>query len=962
MVHKTDLDAAIAEGARPATEREWTEAKLGKAGEVAAAGIGAGQGATFGYGLPAVSGGLHAVGADATADDIVRGVRIAKDASPNAYLGGEVAGALAPMALGAPPGEAGAALAEGFGARALQRAVAAAPRAVLEGGAIAVGGQATKDTLANRDFDASAYLTAAGEGGALGLVLGTGASAGLGALGDRAAVRAASRGASRPAIDAAEVGAVDAALVEPGVTSARSSARINIDQDAGLFEKAGAVEKPFVFGKRGRAVSLDNAALESEFASGVSGGAPPIRARGYADAAIPDPSSPAAKDFYLRGHDIAGPAEEAEPFFKIGKLPRVRGEEDALLGEATSPVWAKKPVVERGMTPATEKAPFDIRLGIDPNAALEGEQGAARDVFSLSRAKNGGVPVRLGDVGPEGVIPGKAPLRIGPLTEPSPAAVEEIAAKEGQRGAAEWLQAQAEKHANRQAFKATGAKGPDVRRLEDGVAAQQAEMDRLGARLRNEKVDGKPLIGPLESQAEIAKNIETRWNEVGKDLGQMRGDLDKAAVRPSLDNIVSEFETQVGRPADKMPLGEADVAAARKYLEDMVAKGGARPTFEKLYTFRRRLDDKLHGEYARAPNLPSAQGADAMHALRGIIEGEYTRAAEQAANEVGETFAAKYKTAKELYADLSTLRKISKAEAERNGGANWISITDVIAGFATGGLPGVAAVAGNQIRRKFGNQILSYGLGEASNVLKVQNAAMKLDTALNKGARAALEGGGVARPVKKITDAEIRSVRDAVNTSPEALQAKLSAGLADMVKYDPELAAATGTRAVLIATYLRGSIPKDPAPVGFGRPRQREFTDEERIVIGQKIEVAEDPSIVVDRLLDGRLSRTHIEAMKATHPEAYTKLVDYMIRHRDELRPKLDPQQLAAISILFGFPMSEEYQPEIIRMFQSTVVDGSQAPKADGTSGGAGLPVRPVEKVGGSIGTALNKLEAGKDS
>lgn len=183
MVARGDLGAAMTEGAVPATEAEWQRAKMGTTGKIAAGAIGLGQGASFGYAAPIAIRGARAVGADQVAEDIRRGVNIAKNATPDTVLGGELVGALAGAAF-MPGGAAKAVDGVGLLARGTSRLAGAAPRLIGEGVGMGVGQQLTEDTLGNREAVAEKYVAAGLEGGVLNLLLGGGLHVGGGAVGD----------------------------------------------------------------------------------------------------------------------------------------------------------------------------------------------------------------------------------------------------------------------------------------------------------------------------------------------------------------------------------------------------------------------------------------------------------------------------------------------------------------------------------------------------------------------------------------------------------------------------------------------------------------------------------------------------------------------------------------------------------------------------------------------------------
>lgn len=221
IVRQGDLPAAQQEGARPATEAEYFGAKHGKGGEIASGVVGAARGATFGLSDPLLLEGAELLGGDKEA--YRNTLRLLKEANPNATLGGELAGAIAPTMFGLPPAEAGAALGEGFAARFGARAIQAAPRAFAEGGAIGLGTQLSEDTLQNHKMAGEAYASAGLKGGLLGLFLGAGGAGVLGAAGDKAGALFG-RGGERAALQGEERGGLR--LVEdagPYRTAAREA-------------------------------------------------------------------------------------------------------------------------------------------------------------------------------------------------------------------------------------------------------------------------------------------------------------------------------------------------------------------------------------------------------------------------------------------------------------------------------------------------------------------------------------------------------------------------------------------------------------------------------------------------------------------------------------------------------------------------------------------------------------------
>ncbi len=748
LVKQADLASAQGEGARPATEAEYFGAKHGAAGEVAAAAVGAGRGATFGLFDPAFVEATRAVAGDEKAEEYRNTMRLLKQANPNATLGGEIAGAVAPALFGAPPAAAGSALGEGLLARGAARVAAAAPRAIGEGVAIGLGNQLSEDTLENHKLAGEAYLSAGLKGGAIGLFLGAGAGAVHGAVGD----------------------------------------------------KLGAI-----------------------FGRGEGAG--------------------------LRAEESVG-----------NRLTRLE---------------------ERG-TAAEETA--------------------------------------------------------------------------GQKG---YFATRLENEADIQRFKAmTNAKTGDIRRLGIDVEAQEAVEARLGALGKEHD-----LTGPFVSQAESAKRISTKMQEVGASIRPMYRELDKAAARPEMNAILTQFDEKVMQPRRATLMGESELKPASDFLSRMMERDGESPSFEKLWDRRREIDKMLSakGEYARLPGMPAKPGSEDLRALKDIISGEINTAAERASKELGSTVGDRLRTANSLYSDLATLNKTATHQAGLNAASNAVSITDVIS-LATGGAAALPMMGVNMVRRKYGNQIAAHVLDTASRMDLIQRAATKLDDLISSGTKSFISGSkGSTRAVKPVTTAEVRALRDATRT-PDIVNAKIAEHLGDLPQYAPKVAQQVSTTATRAAAWLQYALPKEQPPVGpvFNQPKPRPLSDTQLLKARATIETIEDPTIVVDRLRQGRLTSEHVAALKYVHPETYLQIQKYLGDHATELKPTLTVQQQFSLGMLFGTPMTEAMLPANIRAFQASFSQGNQAP-GQGGAGGVEPPKMNAGPVNGGGTRAMNqdRLEAG---
>lgn len=511
---------------------------------------------------------------------------------------------------------------------------------------------------------------------------------------------------------------------------------------------------------------------------------------------------------------------------------------------------------------------------------------------------------------------------------------------------------------NESAYRSTGANRTDWKNLAKTAEGQAEEAQRVGARMQAETFEGKPLVEALASEREVNRRIVGRANEVGKELGAMRAKLDTTLERPSLSTISSRFESEIAPDALEHLGGEVAVNKVRAKIGEMEKLGGEAPTFKQLHTMRRDLEGLA--KYSDA--TPKAE-TEMFRALRNITEDEFTASGERAAKSIGGTFADDYRLKKALYADLATARDASNRAVGRGSGNNKFSLTDaVMAGgaLASGNPAGALAVGANMVRRGYGNQIATHVLGTVTKMDMVQRAANKLDALISDGTKAFVSGSKSAtRPVKAVTDAEIRAIREATR-SPDVINKRIAEHLGDLPQYAPKTAQEIAITAARAAAWAQHALPKEPAPLApqFGKPKNLPLSDTQRLKARATIETIEDGSIVVDRLRQGRLTDEHVAALKYVHPETYAKIQQYLGQHAAELNKSMDQQQLFRLSILFGEPLTEAALPENVRALQASFTQGNQAP-APGAAGAPSMSAGPV-KGGGSRATSFDKLEAGQ--
>lgn len=959
-IPQEQLGAAMGEGARPATEAEWVQHREGHtATTLAAAAMALPRGGSLGFSDKLYIEGARALGGDADAEKVRRGLNLYKQMRPDTSTAAEVVGTAPTLFFGG-----GGATARGAGFVA--RAAAAAPRLAAEGAVIGVGQQASEDALGDHKFVAEKYLTSAIKGGAVGVIAGT-ALHGAGEVAKRALPTFGTRAAEREAmgLDAAIAGTERGA---PGAEAGTSRYGIKFDPNAGLAEEGVRLtESPIKIGQKQHRVGLETGAPGGESVSPISfrtkpadidpfdtkaivldavhsgnkGGLTELSAirKRMSDNFITDR---AAQDELLK-------QAERDGYISLKTINNPKGSDlsDAITFSNTSGSASGAQDVRHAMwAVAHEPAPkAAIGVGLADEAAGLATGAATESPLSIGRGLH---DVRFGGRG-SALEVGAAPISIEEKAAfAAERAPNSTMGRFGAEHAAEL--GMAEKMAYQKAYSATGARIDDVRRLGQTAEAQELARIRIGKTL-TEQVEA----GPFTTIHEYAAKITDKAREIGKSIRPMFAELDAAAARPSMSSIESAFNTQIRKPGLAELMGERNLRPAEEYLEAFMKKtGGDKPSFTKLYELRRDLDKELTKHWKRVPGgPPPPPGEEAVRGLRDIVQNELMTSAERASQELGKPIAGRIDLANQLYHDLAAAKSAATRESARVAGRPMLQASDmmaIVAAAASGSPIGAVIPIANVIRKKFGDQIAAFALRKAAGLEGLAAASKRMEDVIDKGARAAVEGKGSKRPVKTFSPEEIRAVRDAAS-NPQAVQERIAQAIEGMREYAPKVAAESALVAGRVAGFLATNLPKDPVPSGpiftSKKATTRPFSDSEIRKASAMLEVAEDPTVVLDRLDQGLLMKDHVRALKAMHPSTYLSMQSYLIGHATEIRPEMSIQQQIALSIMFEKPIARVMERSNIDALQASFVGGNQA--KGGKKGKGGMGPDPIANIAGSI-------------
>lgn len=528
-----------------------------------------------------------------------------------------------------------------------------------------------------------------------------------------------------------------------------------------------------------------------------------------------------------------------------------------------------------------------------------------------------------------------------------------------------------------QAFKSTGAQLRDYQKLGTTAEEQTARAQSIGRTLLDEDI-----VSAGASKSEIATKLQAKVSQVGDELGAMRKKLDKASVRPSTSNIVEEVRAKVLDPLTALPGTEHEVAAVSKYLDSFVAKAGEAPSFETLHKFRKALDDKL---YIQKASLVVDPATEQLRKVRGIIEGEFERSGEAAAQELGGSFLEKYTTTKDLYSKLITAEKISTKSVARQSANRSISLTDTISGgsggtagaiigSAVGGLGGgivghalggLASGMANKAVREYGNQVAADALNRATRLQAIQRAAHRTEDELTQGVakflssakKASVEVPRAAATAVKAEGSKtwsrenydrITSHVAELKNNTDLHQARLANETDEIGTVAPNVATAIGITSTRAVQYLSANTPPSLAPPSkitplVPRAIQKTLTLDEMKFM-RKAQAVEDPKGTILRGLESNsLSLDSVQAIEAVYPSLYKdlqRIVGDAAAQRKKPEEPLDTDVLYRLGLITGTKTHFSQEPGFVSAVQAT----KEPPKAEPDTA-AQAPQQPAPPV-----------------
>jgi hypothetical protein len=187
---------------------------------------------------------------------------------------------------------------------------------------------------------------------------------------------------------------------------------------------------------------------------------------------------------------------------------------------------------------------------------------------------------------------------------------------------------------------------------------------------------------------------------------------------------------------------------------------------------------------------------------------------------------------------------------------------------------------------------------------------------------------------------------------PEA-RAQMAARFDGLRMHDPRGMDALETAAARRIEYLANALPRKPDAMATGADTWRPSELEMR-AFARKVDAAEHPENVEQRLIDGSLTPEDVEAYRTCYPARAQALETSIISGMGARGAKLSYARRLSLSMFTGRPMDPSLDPGILRVLQATFTN------EDGSAGGTRAPVpRPqFGSVRGDMATPSQERES----
>lgn len=513
-------------------------------------------------------------------------------------------------------------------------------------------------------------------------------------------------------------------------------------------------------------------------------------------------------------------------------------------------------------------------------------------------------------------------------------------------------------------YSSTGAKTPEIRKLEAGGLTTKEVGDWMNRELGGYNGGKMPI-----TQESILSAAQKAVDDYGARVGSKVSELDAIAAAkgaaPDAAKMLQRLETEVYEPIAKKLGQDAAAGKLRAVLNQAGDRLGvarneagqlvqvAPAKYSDLYQVRRELDDLA---WRGRKVLDESNVTAELRNARRVVDDELRTQGQALA---GDEWRTSFDAANRGMRMATKVTEATEKSMARVAGNRGISLTDTIAGatgFASIGPAGLALAGANKLLRTYGDAVGASLLGKISKMEAIRAASDAVDSKLRSGVKGFLTGSRGTRAPAAIAASAFKERSERIGELASDPQAMTQAATMQHADVSPEIAGQYATKSAAAVAYLNQQLPR-----GFivASPMTPNMTGE--IPRAQKVEwltrlaVVQDPSVVISALSDGTITQAHVDTLKAVYPRLYQSIQEHTMEGLTDMAAegKLPsaPRRLA-LGTLLNIPADSTLVQSFISSQQP-----SATPLETGHEGTSPPAPRPQSMPSEALLTESQKLE-----
>lgn len=471
-----------------------------------------------------------------------------------------------------------------------------------------------------------------------------------------------------------------------------------------------------------------------------------------------------------------------------------------------------------------------------------------------------------------------------------------------------------------------GIRGVGRQLLDDGVIASG---------------DGIETIAPKVEAKLDALNAHRASLLESADNAGAEGVSAAAVVKDLRERFVSKFEQAPSLYGSEQRMLDgltADIASAgAKSGDERLTLG-----FTQAQRLRRTIDQKIK-DFAPMPGAPANTMQDLLKAARGTLEDHLEAAMDKAEPALGQAAGAEYRAVKiqqRRYILASTA--LEKATQAMNSNQAIGLGSKVVTAGAMGhfGAGGLLVGAAHHYGQRYGNASAAVWLDKISKMRAFQRESELVGEQMNRGVKGFFKGAPADATPPKVTSEVVEGVR-AMASDPQQMQRAVQKQIGNTAHHSPQLATQMAMAHSRAMSYLGSQLPRALAPANAAQPqlqKKQQYSASDLHKFAATYQTVTDPGSTMKLLGTGKLTKAHVDAMRAVYPAMYKEFTDAIVaRAHSSTKPMTYTQRLE-LSLLLGQPIDATVDPAFVASVQAAY---AEAPSP--ASPGAKAPMRPLK-------------------